>query len=85
MPGDRKSTCGGRMKPIGLKQRSDGEIMIIHECLSCGKISPNRIAGDDIPETIISLLSVECNTHRKFLNENDLPEIRLALFGNASM
>ncbi len=84
MPGDRKSTCGGRMKPIGLQQRLDGEIMIVHECLSCGKLSPNRIAGDDFPDAIISLLYVEQGMHLKFLNKNDIHEVRSALFGNSS-
>ncbi len=44
------------MKPIGLTQTSDGELMIVHLCLSCGKISGNRIAGDDNPYALISLL-----------------------------
>lgn len=46
--GDRRSDCGGAMKPIGLTIKSDGvELMGIHQCLSCGKISKNRLAGDD--------------------------------------
>lgn len=64
--GDRKSDCKSGMKPIGLtfkqegrdKYRSarQGEIMLIHECLGCKKISLNRIAGDDDPENILKVL-----------------------------
>lgn len=46
--GDRRSICGGAMRPLGLTLKSDdAELMLIHQCLSCGKISKNRIAGDD--------------------------------------
>ena len=49
MPGDRKSTCGSIMKPVGLMSRRNGELVLIHECLGCGKQDPNRIAADDNP------------------------------------
>jgi hypothetical protein len=49
MPGDRKSTCGSLMKPTGLMTRRNGELVLIHECLGCGKKDPNRIAADDNP------------------------------------
>jgi hypothetical protein len=62
-PGDRKSTCQTKMKPIGLTFKNEGkdkygkikqgEIMLIHYCLGCGQISINRIAGDDDPEMIL--------------------------------
>ena len=45
------------MKPIGLAfkgidinpytGRTSGELMVVHLCLNCDKISYNRIAGDD--------------------------------------
>ena len=54
------------MKPIGLvfkhitynpfTGKTSGELMIVHLCLNCGKISTNRIAGDDNAQSIISLL-----------------------------
>ncbi|TYB47942.1 RNHCP domain-containing protein [Actinomadura chibensis] len=46
-PGDRRAGCGGRMVPLSLTVRPDGEWMLIHHCLSCGGLSVNRIAGDD--------------------------------------
>lgn len=62
-PGDRKSKCQAKMKPIGLTFKHEGvdkygrlrqgEIMLIHECVKCGKISINRIAGDDNTEAIL--------------------------------
>jgi hypothetical protein len=55
--GDRLSACKAGMEPIGLtvKQRqnkygswSNGELMLIHRCSNCDRISINRIAGDDL-------------------------------------
>lgn len=55
-PGDRLSTCRGRMEPLGLTVKhtlkryqsgKQGELMLIHRCAACGKLSINRIAGDD--------------------------------------
>jgi len=53
------------MKPIGLTFKQEGtdrygmprqgELMLIHECAKCGKISINRIAGDDNPEAILKI------------------------------
>lgn len=40
-------------------ERISGEIMIIHECLCCGKIQANRIAGDDNAELIYELPTQE--------------------------
>ncbi len=54
--GDRLSRCQGRMKPVGLALKKTrqkygilpgGELMLVHTCESCGKISINRIAADD--------------------------------------
>jgi predicted RNA-binding Zn-ribbon protein involved in translation (DUF1610 family) len=62
--GDRKATCGARMQPIGLtvkkihkKYAVDemGELMLIHCCTGCGKISINRIASDDSTGALIAL------------------------------
>lgn len=53
--GDRKSKCGGMMKPVGTVKRKDGELLIVHQCQSCGYICKNRIAGDDNEEILDSL------------------------------
>ncbi|MET0234644.1 MAG: RNHCP domain-containing protein [Kibdelosporangium sp.] len=47
IPGDRRAGCGGRMIPLSLSVRPDGEWMIIHSCLACDELSVNRVAGDD--------------------------------------
>ncbi|CAA9540559.1 MAG: Ribosome small subunit-stimulated GTPase EngC [uncultured Thermomicrobiales bacterium] len=49
MPGDRRSECHSMMAPIGLLSRRNGEQVLIHLCLGCGKEDPNRIAADDNP------------------------------------
>jgi hypothetical protein len=47
IPGDRRSACRGRMVPLSLSVRPDGEWMLIHSCLACDELSANRVAGDD--------------------------------------
>lgn len=56
-PGDRQSHCHGKMIPIGLTFKNEGqekvgELMLIHLCEKCGKLSINRLAGDDDVEKI---------------------------------
>ena len=46
-PGDRKSSCGGLMKPVGVDHRKKKGWMIVHLCESCGKQIPNITAPDD--------------------------------------
>lgn len=41
--------------------RGSGELMVIHQCLNCGKLSPNRIAGDDNVYQIIKILKESLN------------------------
>ncbi len=54
------------MQPIGLTLKNarinpytgkaSGEIMLVHHCLACGRISCNRVAGDDNAYSILGLL-----------------------------
>lgn len=67
------------MKPIGLRFKNDGELMIVHRCLSCGKISPNRIAGDDFTDAILELILNESN--EDLLTTGDTNDVKIALFG----
>lgn len=60
--GDRNATCLGGMEPIGLTFKHEGfgktgEIMLIHLCSLCQKISINRIARDDPEGSILDLFS----------------------------
>jgi hypothetical protein len=52
------------MEPVGLtvKQRQNkygngnyGELMLIHRCWDCGKLSINRIAADDLTEHLLDI------------------------------
>lgn len=74
--GDRMAGCMGMMKPIGLTLKrtrkkyansSAGEIMLIHACQGCGKVSICRIAADDHAETIWQLFesSLEMDAHTR--------------------
>ena len=72
--GDRLSACKGQMRPIGLtlkigrnkyRRESDGELMLIHQCVDCGALSINRIAADDDAATILEIFqsSLENRIH----------------------
>lgn len=90
------------MEPIGLIFKNidynpftdnvGGELMIVHLCLNCGKISCNRIAGDDNSYVITSLLERPSNLSRevatrllnhgiKLLTQDDKREVLTSLFG----
>jgi hypothetical protein len=59
--GDRLAACKSLMEPIGLTFKTtrkkygsgQGELMLIHLCTGCNRMSINRIAADDDPETIL--------------------------------
>ena len=62
--GDRLSACKASMEPIGLtvKQRQNkygsgrgGELMLLHRCKNCNKLSINRIAADDLTERLMNI------------------------------
>jgi len=92
------------MQPIGLTlkpgkvnryaRENSGEIMLVHCCLSCGRISCNRIAGDDNAYAIIDLLNEPIALESTWMREIGTNQISLltsadkqmvlrALFGNA--
>jgi hypothetical protein len=63
-PGDRLSACKAPMQPVGLALKHTrkkyglaacGELMLVHRCLECVKISANRIAADDDPLLVFGL------------------------------
>ena len=60
--GDRRAVCQAGMRPIALTFKHEGfgregELMIVHQCAQCQKISINRIARDD-PEYLVMELFV---------------------------
>jgi hypothetical protein len=62
--GDRLAACKSNMRPVGLalkksrkKYRAEnaGELMLIHQCEGCGKVSINRIAADDLTDRLYDI------------------------------
>ena len=63
--GDRLAECQAGMKPIGLTFRIEdainrGEIMLIHDCMGCDKISINRLAADDGEHLVMEVYAASC-------------------------
>jgi hypothetical protein len=65
-PGDRLCACKGLMTPVGLtvKQGRDkysgkqpGELMLLHRCTQCARLSINRIAADDDPLILMAVFN----------------------------
>jgi len=71
------------MKPIGLTYKPDGELMVVHQCFRCGKISCNRIAGDDNPYALTCLLEQSDNNRQgiRLLNQDDKKNVLTILYG----
>ena len=101
--GDRLSACKGKMQPVGLtikktnKKYGDerqGELMLIHLCSECHKVSINRIAADDLASNLYEIFAgsqhLDHATHAylqssqvEMLNSQDDRLVRARLFGSA--
>ena len=97
--GDRDDICHGLMEPIGLTfkhegvdkygQKKQGELMLVHRCQRCGKVSINRVAGDDDPQKILEILRKSSQSpllvgeigEIRLLKEEDRQEVQKQLFG----
>ncbi|HON21657.1 MAG TPA: RNHCP domain-containing protein [Candidatus Paceibacterota bacterium] len=100
--GDRKAKCQDLMKPLALtfkqeginkyKEKRQGELMLIHQCLKCQKISINRLAGDDDEKKILQILEESQNLPSQKIKElkekgieiitiKQKPEVLNQLFG----
>jgi len=53
-PGDRRSDCGGVLRPVGVELNKKGQ-QIVHECSKCKVIKKNIVADDDNYELILEL------------------------------
>ncbi len=102
--GDRAAFCHGPMEPIGLTFKKEivdkygslkrGELMLVHKCSECGKISINRIAGDDNEEKIMVIFAKSKDNENlrknlrkdniELLSKKDEEEIKRNLFGAIS-
>jgi hypothetical protein len=83
--GDRLAACKGRMRPVGLalkqsrkKYATDlaGELMLIHCCEDCGKLSINRIAADDISERLTEVFRASTAGNNDASLQLDYSEIK---------
>ena len=102
--GDRLCACKGLMKPVGMTIKNsrdkyatsqNGELMLVHRCTKCNRLSINRVAADDDP---MKLLAVFKNSspeiHRiqhicqeqgiLLLKSADKSLVHTRLFGNPS-
>ncbi|MEW5872732.1 MAG: RNHCP domain-containing protein [Chloroflexota bacterium] len=98
--GDRLAACKAVMSPVGLTVKktakkygqAQGELMLIHVCVDCGKVSINRIAADDDAQRILELfedsLQLDAPIRRRLaksgvgtLRATDLALVRARLFG----
>jgi hypothetical protein len=83
--GDRLSACKAVMQPIGLTVKhsrnrygneASGEMMLIHRCNGCGKLSINRIAADDLVEKLMEIVISSTSLDPLTLAQLDLYGIR---------
>ncbi len=84
--GDRMSACKAVMEPIGLtvkrsKNRyavdAPGELMLIHLCSDCGKLSINRIAADDLVERLMGIFHSSLSLNDVIRDQLEANGIRL--------
>jgi hypothetical protein len=101
IPGDRLSACKAGMRPVGLalkrlnkkyEPEQSGELMLVHACSECGKVSLNRLAVDDDTQTLLELfdasLAMDAQTRAALkedgiitLQARDFHILRTRLFG----
>lgn len=98
--GDRLCACKAPMRPIGLTVKQSpkrytrldcGELMLIHACVECGRVSINRIAADDLTEQIFAVyeqsldqsVSIQqfAGQSIRLLGGGDRRLVRMRLFG----
>lgn len=100
-PGDRLAACRGLMQPVGLSRkpgrnkyasRQSGELLLVHLCSECGRVSLNRLAADDDPANVeavfhaASHLDLEMRARLaiaqvRLLDESNLASVRAQLYG----
>ncbi len=43
------------MAAVSMSSREDGEWLLVHQCVTCGRVRANRIAGDDDAVALIRI------------------------------
>ncbi len=57
--GDRASSCGGLMEPIGLTHKSSKGLQVVHRCTTCGEMRANKVASDTVqPDELEALFGL---------------------------
>lgn len=55
VPGDRRSTCHGLMRPVDLVYKRNKGYQLVHRCLRCGVEKVNKVADDTVqPDDLLS-------------------------------
>jgi len=92
VPGDRLSACKAGMRPVGLALKrinkkygspNTGELMLVHACSECGKVSLNRLAADDAPQAVLETFEASLaldSRARSALVENGILTLELSDF-----
>ena len=55
IPGDRKNTCRGVLKPIAVENNAKTGYVIVFKCEKCGQVSRNKSAEDDDFEKMLEI------------------------------
>lgn len=80
------SACKAVMQPIGLTVKHgrnkygnvhSGELMLIHRCSDCGKISINRVAADDLSESLLEIFHASTGMDSLTQSKLEVSGIRL--------
>lgn len=98
--GDRMAACKAKMEPVGVAAKHLhkkfgprlGELMLVHRCEECERVSLNRLAADDDPETILAVFAASWELEERgkcrlmedgitLLSAADAALVHLRLFG----
>ena len=89
--GDRLSACKALMAPVGLTlkksrdkyaKQSGGELMLVHLCSGCERISINRIAADDDPKKVLEMFEKGLGEMRGFIMRCERENIHILQTGD---
>ena len=91
--GDRLSACKSPMKPIGLTVKgthkkygsTHGELMLVHICTDCEDLSINRIAADDVSETVFRVFEAAVEFDPSLQARLELEGIRVLQTGDSDL
>ena len=90
--GDRLAACKAPMRPVGLTLKNSrnkyarigsGELMLVHLCTHCERISINRVAADDVPQAILEVFESSFAPPDRLRQQITIGEINL--LGNESI